>query len=97
MIFLNIVFISVILILSYTMVCLSKYTFMLEERIKEYEDKQRYIESICEQCVDISQKTEKKLEDHIKSSRTKTQRAYLKGVSDGKKIGRSKRNGKICR
>ena len=88
MIFLNIVLISVLLILSYIMVCLSKYTFVLEERIKEYEDKQRYIESICEQCVDISQKTEKKLEDHIKSSRAKTQRAYFKGVSDGKEKNR---------
>ena len=80
MIFLNIVLISVLLILSYTMVCLSKYTFMLEERIKEYENKQMYIESICEQCVDISQKAEKKLEDHIKSSRANTRKAFYKGV-----------------
>lgn len=89
--FANLTLLAILLVLTYTLVCLSKYTFMLEERIKEYEDKQRYIESICEQCVDISQKTEKNLENHIKSSRAKTQRAYFKGVSDGKeKIGRSR-------
>ena len=82
--FANLTLLAILLVLTYTLVCLSKYTFMLEERIKEHEDKEKYIESICEQCVDISQKTEKKLEDHVKSSRIKTQRAYFKGVSDGK-------------
>ena len=83
-IFANLTILAAILILAYTLVCLSKYVFMLEKRIKEYEDKEKYIESVCEQCVDISKKTEKKLEDHIKTSRANTRRAYFKGVSDGK-------------
>ena len=82
--FANLTLLAILLILTYTLVCLSKYTFMLEERIKKHEDKEKYIESVCEQSIDICEKTEKKLEDHIKTSRTKTHRAYFKGVSDGK-------------
>jgi len=71
-------------ILVYYLVVCAKDLAYLDKLLEKYEDKGKYIESVCEQCVDICAKTEKKLEDHIKSSRTKTQLAYFKGVFDGK-------------
>ena len=71
-------------ILVYYLIVGAKDLAYLDELLSKYEDKEKYIESTCGYCVDICEKTEKKLEDHIKSSRTKTQRAYFKGVSDGK-------------
>ena len=71
-------------ILVYYLIVCAKDLAYLDKLLEKYENKEKYIESTCEQCVDICEKTEKKLEDHIKTSRTKTQRAYFKGVSDGK-------------
>ena len=81
MIFFIIFSLVVDVILVYYLMIAAKDLAYLDELLSKYEDKEKYIESVCEQCVDISEKTEKKLEDHIKSSRRNTQRAFFKGVS----------------
>lgn len=81
MIFFIIFSLVVDLILVYYLVVVAKDLAYLDKLLEKYEDKEKYIESVCGYCVNTCEKTEKKLEDHIKSSRANTRKAFFKGAS----------------
>lgn len=58
---------------------------LLLQKVQEYRDEVAYLKSVCEQVVQITAQTEKKLNEHIYKSKNSHKKAFMIGYEKGKK------------
>ena len=70
-----------------TLFALVVLVLLLLSKVQAYRDEVKYLKSVCEQAVKISEETEKKLYKHINEQKLYSTKSYFKGYTKGKKNG----------
>ena len=59
--------------------------FLLLREVDDCRDEIKYLKSVCEQAVQVSEQTEKKLNEHISKSKHSHKKAFIIGYEKGKR------------
>lgn len=73
------------LLIYIPLIALIIVVLLLLQKVQEYRDEVEYLKSVCEQAVQVSEQTEKKLDEHISKSKNSHKRAFIIGYEKGKK------------
>ena len=73
------------LLIYIPMITLIIVVLLLLQKVQEYRDEVEYLKSVCEQAVQVSEQTEKKLNEHISKSKQNNKRSFMIGYEKGRK------------
>lgn len=73
------------LLIYIPMIALIIVVLLLLQKVQEFRDEVKYLKSVCEQAVQITAQTEKKLNEHISKSKHSHKQAFIIGYEKGKR------------